>query len=119
MPPRRTAQADARAFLPLKPAWLQILLSVSEGHSHGYAIRQAVKARTGGRVELWPATLYGSIGEIEAAGLIEEWQPDDVQDDMARRFYRLTPLGRRVLLAEADRLADLVRLARESTGRTS
>jgi DNA-binding PadR family transcriptional regulator len=104
------------AFLPLKPAWFHILLSLAEEHAHGYAIRQAVAARTGGRLQLWPATLYGSIAELEDAGLIEEWEPRTVRDDMARRFYRLTPLGRRVLAAEADRMDGLVRMARAAAG---
>jgi DNA-binding PadR family transcriptional regulator len=103
-------------FLPLKPAWFHILLALAEEHGHGYAIRQAVKARTEGRLELWPATLYGSIAELEDAGLIEEWQPRKLQDDMTRRFYRLTPIGRRVLAAEADRMDALVRMVRASAG---
>jgi len=103
-------------FLPLKAAWFHILLSLAEEHAHGYAIRQAVKSRTGGRLELWPATLYGSIAELEEAKLIEEWQPKKPQDDLTRRFYRLTPRGRRVLAAEADRLDSLVRLARAAAG---
>jgi DNA-binding PadR family transcriptional regulator len=109
----RSAREDpAAGFLPLKPAWFHILLSLSEQHTHGYAIRQAVHARTQGRIQLWPATLYGSLSEIVAAGLIEEWQPAGAQDDVARRSYRLTPLGRRVLVAETERLDGLVRLAR-------
>lgn len=99
-------------FLPLKPVWFHILLTLSEHPSHGYAIRQAVEARTEGRIRLWPTTLYGSIGELADAGLIEEWRPADRHDELARRFYRLTTLGRRVLLAEIERLEDLLRLAR-------
>ena len=109
----RSAREDPVAgFLPLKPAWFHILLSLSEGPSHGYAIRQSVQARTEGRIQLWPATLYGSLSEIEEADLIEEWEPGGAQDDVARRFYKLTPLGRRVLVAETERLETLVRLAR-------
>jgi DNA-binding PadR family transcriptional regulator len=103
---------EESAFLPLKPAWFHILLTLSEQPSHGYAIRQAVHNRTDGRIQLWPATLYGSLSEIEERGLLDEWQPGGVQDDVARRFYKLTPLGRRVLLAETGRLESLVRLAR-------
>jgi DNA-binding PadR family transcriptional regulator len=109
----RDAREDrAAAFLPLKPAWFHILLSLSEQHAHGYAIRQAVQARTDGRIQLWPATLYGSLSEIVDAGLIEEWRPGGAQDDVTRRCYRLTALGRRVLVAETERLDALVRLAR-------
>ncbi len=109
----RDAREDAAAkFLPLKPVWFHIMLSLSEQPSHGYAIRQAVHARTAGKIQLWPATLYGSLNEIEQAGLIEEWQPNGPQDDVGRRSYKLTTPGRRVLAAETERLETLVRLAR-------
>jgi hypothetical protein len=49
--------------------------------------------------------------------LIEEWTPSGTADELPRRFYRLTPLGRRVLLAETERLDHLVRLARAAMGR--
>ena len=117
MAPRRISESDVAAFLPLKPAWFHILLTLSEQPTHGYAIRQAVDARTGGRIRLWPTTLYGSIGEMEDAALVEERQPAAVDDELARRCYRLTALGRRVLLAETERLENLVRLARASMGR--
>ena len=115
--PRRVPERDPAAFLPLKPVWFHILLTLSEQAAHGYAIRQAVDARTSGQLRLWPTTLYGSIGQLEDAGLIEEWQPAEVQDDLPRHIYRLTALGRRVLLAETERLEQLVRLSRATLGR--
>jgi DNA-binding PadR family transcriptional regulator len=112
MPPRALREDPVGRFLPLKPVWFHIVLSLLEQPSHGYAIRQAVHARTEGKIQLWPATLYGSLSEIEQAGLIEEWQPAGAQDDVDRRSYKLTTLGRRVLAAETERLETLVRLAR-------
>lgn len=100
---------DASNHLPLKPAWFQILLSLASGPQHGYAIRLETEERTGGRVTLWPATLYGSIRDLEEATLIVE--DDSVaaeDDDPRRRYYRITPRGREVLVAEADRLQTLV-----------
>lgn len=109
---------DAAGFLPLRPVWFHILLTLSEQPAHGYAIRQSVESRTDGAVRLWPTTLYGSIGELEDAGLIEEWSPTDrPDDDLARRFYRVTAAGRRVLLAETERLEHLARLARAAMRR--
>src|SRR5262245_34791679 len=99
MPRRATDPSDIAAFLPLKPVWFHILLTLSEQPTHGYAIRQTVESRTEGRIRLWPTTLYGSIGEIEDAGLIEEWQQPDARDELGRRSYRLTMLGRSVLRA--------------------
>ncbi len=67
------------------------------------------------RFGLWPATLYGSIKRLIEAELIEESdeRPAPELDDARRRYYRLTPLGKRVLDAECDRLHDLVRVIRE------
>jgi DNA-binding PadR family transcriptional regulator len=114
---RGRAETELARFLPMKPVWFHILLTLSEQPTHGYAIRQAVDARTDGRIRLWPTTLYGTIGQMEDAGLIEEWTPAEVRDALPRRFYRLTPLGRRVLIAETERLEQLVRLARAAIGR--
>ena len=104
-------EADLLTFLPLKPQWFHILLSLAGGEQHGYAIMQEVLNRTTGKVRLWPATLYGSIKRLIAAGLIEESdeRPAPEMDDARRRYYRLTPLGRHVLDAEGERLQELVR----------
>ena len=104
-------------LLPLKPAWFHILLALGEAPLHGFAIRDAVLERTGGRITLWPATLYGSIADMTEEALIEplegEAEPDD---DARRRYYRLTSRGRRVLKAEADRMAELAAAARALAG---
>jgi len=105
---------------PLKPAWFHILLALGDGARHGFAIRERVEERTGGALRLWPATLYGSVRDMTEAGLIEPLEGDeDPDEDQRRRYYRLTPLGRDVLRAEADRLQALVDAARASaaTGR--
>ena len=99
------------SHLPLKPTWLHVLLAVSAGCRHGYAIRQEVEERTGGQVRLWPTTLYGSLAEMVDMGLLEQAEPDEKGEDPRRRHYRLTELGRLVLGAEAERLAELAALA--------
>ena len=113
----RRPSPDPTQFLPLKHVWFQILLTLGEQPAHGYAIRQVVEKRTDGRVRLWPTTLYGTIGQLEEAGLIEAYQPREIADDLPRHFYRLTQFGREVLLAETERLEALVRLARATLGR--
>jgi DNA-binding PadR family transcriptional regulator len=111
--PVRQLEDEADGFLPLKPAEFHVLLTLVGGAVHGYAIRQEVEARTGGGVRLWPATLYGTIGRLADGGLIEEVRPVDAPpDDVHRRFYALTALGRAVVDAETERLARLVELAR-------
>jgi DNA-binding PadR family transcriptional regulator len=101
-------------FLPLKPNWFHVLLSLSDGEQHGYGIMQEVLERTNGKVRLWPATLYGTLERLSDAGLIAEAKrrPSAEKDDARRRYYRLTVLGRRVLAGESVRLEDLVRVIR-------
>jgi DNA-binding PadR family transcriptional regulator len=102
--------AQVQAFLPLKSQWFHIMLALAGGEQHGYGIMQDVLDRTTGKVRLWPATLYGSIKRLIEADLIEESnkRPAPADDDARRRYYRLTPLGKRVLDAECDRLQALV-----------
>ncbi len=106
------------SFLPLKTNWFHILLSLAGEDQHGYGIMQEVLDRTGGKVRLWPATLYGSLKRLIEAGLIEESgeRPEAELDDARRRYYRLTRLGRRVLDAESERLQDLVRILQVKRG---
>jgi len=108
------SEPSPERFLPLKPQWFQIMLSLVGGEQHGYAIMQDALQRTGGKVHLWPATLYGSIKRLIEADLIEESaeRPAPELDDARRRYYRLTALGRRALDAECDRLQELVRIIR-------
>ena len=110
----RTKDTRPSDFLPLTPAVLHILLAVADGDQHGYAIAQAVEELTEGTVRMGPGTLYGSIGRMVASGLLEESSRPRgrATDDERRRFYRMTPLGRRVLESETDRLARVVALAR-------
>ena len=110
--------SDADAFLPLKPHWFHVLLSLSGQEQHGYGIMQEVLERTSGKVRLWPATLYGTLKRLMDADLIEEspLRPSPGLDDARRRYYRLTSLGRRVLGAESRRLEELVRIIHAKRG---
>jgi DNA-binding PadR family transcriptional regulator len=105
---------DGLELLPLTPAVFHILLALAEGERHGYSIMQEVEGRTRNHVHLGPGTLYGSIKRMLADGLIEESdeRPDPRLDDKRRRYYRLTAFGRRVAVAEAERLESLVGAAR-------
>src|SRR5512135_3000347 len=96
------SKTNIQRFVPLKTQWFHILLSLAGGEQHGYGVMQEVLERTRGTVRLWPATLYGSIKRLMEADLIEESdaRPAPELDDSRRRYYRLTPLGRRVLDAE-------------------
>jgi DNA-binding PadR family transcriptional regulator len=109
---------SAEDFLPLRPHWFHVMLSLADQEQHGYGIMLEVLARTGGKVRLWPATLYGTLKRLGEGGLIEESdeRPAPDLDDARRRYYRLTRLGRRVLAAESARLEDLVRVIRAKRG---
>jgi DNA-binding PadR family transcriptional regulator len=97
---------EIAALLPLPPATLHILLAVSDGERHGYAIIQDVEARTDGE-------LYRSIARMVEQGLIvESVKRRSRNDDERRRYYRITPFGTAVARAELRRLEQLVRIAR-------
>lgn len=109
-----TRKLDHASQLPLTPVVLHILLALTDGERHGYAIAQEVEATTNGQVRMGPGTLYGSIQRMLAADLIDETSPRRraADDDERRRYYRMTAYGRRVLALELERLAAVVRLAR-------
>jgi len=100
--------------VPLPTAWFHLLLALTGGERHGYALMQDVADESGGQLRLGPGTLYGALKRLLQLGLVEESarRPDPVLDDERRRYYRLTPAGRRVLTAEAARHDRLVNLAR-------
>jgi DNA-binding PadR family transcriptional regulator len=100
-------------YLPLKAPVFLILLSLAERETHGYALVQEVRTRSGGRVELETGPLYRHLRRLSDDGLIEDADPPEKAGlDQRRKYYRLTPAGRRVLVAETRRLADLVEAGR-------
>jgi DNA-binding PadR family transcriptional regulator len=110
MPPQDHSSANVT---PLSPAVFHILLCLAEGERHGYAIKREIAQRTGGKLKLGPGVLYGSINKLLEQGLIEESdeRPDAHLDDERRRYYCLTPQGRKAAQAEAARMRGLVELA--------
>jgi DNA-binding PadR family transcriptional regulator len=107
-------RADPQAHLPLKPLHFLLLLSLVDRERHPYGLKKDVEAQAEGSLNLGPGTLYRSIRQLVDAGLIEESRrrPAADQDDERRTYFRLTVLGRRVVSAEATRLAGLVKIAR-------
>ena len=102
------ATRDPAGYLPLTPALFHVLLSLADEQKHGYAILKAVAGRTDGKVELSTGTLYGIIKRLLADGLIRESAFGSTD---RRRAYRLTAFGRKVALAEVERMRDLVTAA--------
>ena len=99
---------------PLTPAMFEVLLSLAGEDLHGYAILKEVESRSGGKVRLSTGTLYGIIKRMLGDGLIVELRsrPAESQDDERRRYYRLTPQGRQVAMAEAQRMEEILSVAR-------
>lgn len=107
---------DVSPFLPLPLPVFHLLLALHDGERHGYALKREILKRTDGKLNLGSGALYGSISKMLDQGLIEESEerPDFHLDDERRRYYRITPLGRKVADAESARLRDLVALADHS-----
>lgn len=99
-------------LLPLTPRMLHVMLALSDGPRHGYAIMEEVENCSGGRVRVGPGTLYEALQSLQKKGLVE-LSPSKPDDDPRRRYHRLTELGQRVLQAEANRLSDLVRVLKD------
>jgi DNA-binding PadR family transcriptional regulator len=96
----------------MKLPWFHILLALSDGSLHGYAIQRAVLERTGGQLRLWPATLYRLLMALEDEGYIEATEAaDDPRGDQRCRYYTLTDVGRDRLHAEAAMMAEWARAA--------
>jgi len=102
-----TPQRQPTDYLPLTPAMFHVLLALVDGENHGYGILKAVEQRTDGAVRLGTGTLYGIIKRLLADGFIRESASGSTD---RRRAYRLTTFGRKVALAEAERIRDLANL---------
>jgi len=91
-----------------------VLLALAGEDLHGYAILKEVGLRTAGKVRLSTGTLYGIIKRLLSDGLIAELRarPAEREDDERRKYYRLTPLGRQVAAAEAERMDEVLAIAR-------
>ena len=108
------SQSKAEPFGPLTPAMFHVLLALAGDDLHGYAILKEVALRTSGKVRLSTGTLYGIIKRLLADDLIVELRsrPSETEDDERRRYYRLPPRGRQVAAAEAERMDEVLSIAR-------
>ncbi len=109
---------DTLPHLPLREPTFFILLSLSPGPKHGYAILKEVDALSEGRLLLSTGTLYGAIKRL----LEREWiqrvdDPIPNSTDRQRKAYALTGQGRGALNAEIARLRKLVSVAQTQTAK--
>jgi len=105
---------QTKAYRDLKRMEFHILLALATSDLHGYGIMQAVRAQSGGRARLSTGPLYRHLRQLMDDGLVAESSRRPANDDPRRgAYYRITPLGRRVLVTESGRLADIVSLTEE------
>jgi len=107
------SRPDPASFLPLKPDVFTILLVLLEGDAHGYRMIKAAEERAGRMGQLQPGALYRLLKQMLDSDLVQEVSPADGAHDERRRYYRITPFGREVAQAEAERMAELVGLSRK------
>jgi DNA-binding PadR family transcriptional regulator len=114
-------RSDLTDLLPLKADTFHVLLVLLRGERHGYAIMREAAERSAGRVELQAGALYRLLARLLDDGVVVESQrrPAADADDERRRYYRITPLGKRVIAAEAERMAALADEARRALGQTA
>lgn len=105
----RSQKHSPETMLPLKPADFHILMVLSKEELHGYGIMQEVEAQSDSRVRLEVGSMYRLIARLMDEGLITESGRDG---NDRRRYYRITPFGKRVVRLEAQRLVDVVSAAR-------
>ena len=100
---------DYQDKLPLSEAVFFILLSLSPGPKHGYAIMKDVEALSDSRVNLSTGTLYGALKRLLDGGWIRRVN-DEEQDESGRerKAYALSQLGKGILEAETARMQNLV-----------
>ena len=107
--------SDVDTFLPLPHLPYHILLALSgQDTMHGWAVIKRIEEITTGKTCPSSGSLYLAMGRLDERGLIEAVAAPADETDARRRYYRLAPLGARVLAAESERLAGLVDLARAS-----
>jgi DNA-binding PadR family transcriptional regulator len=96
-----------------------VLLATAEHALHGYAIRDAVEDESGGAIAPRAGSLYRVIARLVSAGLLRETEAPESEGPhpgRPRRYYGLTPEGRRTLAEEARRLDGAAALAFERLG---
>ena len=104
----------------IRSNWFHVLVALAPRDLHGSGIAADVLAQTDGTLRLWPATLYRTLDDMVAAGLIEELTGDEHPQGASKRkrYYRATAFGRSELGAAAERMTVSASTARERLGVT-
>ena len=98
---------DMFAELKKGSAETLILALLEEGPRHGYELCKLIDDRTRGRLSFHVANVYTSLYRLERGGFLAgRWVEKAGQ--RRRRFYRLTPSGRRQLAVRRRSWRDFV-----------
>jgi DNA-binding PadR family transcriptional regulator len=105
-----TLPDSVRRLIPLTPAVFYVMLALSSGAKHGYAIMQETTSLSEGGFRMGAATLYSTIQRLVDLDLVAAAEPD-LTEDSRRRYYELTRMGRQLLEAEVRRMNAVVKRA--------
>lgn len=97
---------------PLTPAVFHVLLALTGGDMHGYAILKDIRHRSGGRMKMQAGTLYGTLQRLLELAWVEEVDAPEDETDSRRRYYRLSQEGQLAIEADVRRMDALVKAAR-------
>ena len=117
-----SADSSYQNLLPLREPTFFILLSLSSGEKHGYAILKTIEQLSQGKLKMSTGTLYEALARmvelewierVDAAAIapVTEMANDVDQRSKTRKAYRINRLGMRVLHAELARMRALVNTA--------
>jgi DNA-binding PadR family transcriptional regulator len=104
---------EHQRLLPMTPSVFYVMLALSEGEKHGYAIMQQVESLADGKFRMGPGTLYTTLQRLLGLHLIEEIQ-GDAEADSRRRCYRITRAGKELLREEIRRMESAMRFLRRN-----
>jgi PadR family transcriptional regulator, regulatory protein PadR len=85
-----------------------ILRTLQWGPQHGHGVGQAIRQSSADLLQIERGSLYPALHRLDARGLItSEWKASDL--NRRAKYYRLTPAGRKQLVAERSKWRLLVK----------
>ena len=103
-----------KKYSPLTETTFYILISLLEP-LHGYGIMQKVEGLSGGRIRLGPGTLYGALGNLLEAKMIELENGEPSND--RRKIYRIREFGIKMIRYEIKRLEEMLKNGKDLIGK--
>ena len=103
------ARSDANAKADLLHGTLDMLIlrTLQWGSQHGYAIAQTIRAQSSEVLQVEAGSLYPALQRLaKKRWVTSKW--DQTEANQRAKFYKLTPEGKKQLLREESRWAELV-----------